>query len=157
VDDRIDIGAFAESTAGKMYGDTLYRERIHITQRNSTFTFTTIQLPEKAGIDPFALLIDRIPNDNVKNVTLTSDELHQVQSLARSKGLPEASATIAGDRHFRFNVCGRTFGYLLNDHQGDGARGRAQRAVAATGFPLPKCRIIWHNSRRAGQLIMRKL
>jgi hypothetical protein len=70
VDDWIDIGAFAKPPSGKKYGDTLYRERMHITQRNSTFTFTTAQLPEKAGIDPFALLIDRIPDDNTKNVTL---------------------------------------------------------------------------------------
>jgi len=33
--------------------------------------FTTAQLPEKAGIDPFALLIDRIPDENMKNVTLS--------------------------------------------------------------------------------------
>jgi ABC-2 type transport system permease protein len=72
VDDWIDIGAFAKPESGKKYGDTLYRERMHITQRNSTFTFTTAQLPEKAGVDPFALLIDRIPDDNVKNVTLES-------------------------------------------------------------------------------------
>jgi hypothetical protein len=72
VDDWIDIGAFAKPGNGKKYGETLHRERIHITQRNSTFTFTTAQLPEKAGIDPFALLIDRIPDDNVKNVTLES-------------------------------------------------------------------------------------
>jgi hypothetical protein len=70
VDDWIDIGAFAKLESGKKYGETLYRERVHITERNSTFTFTTVQLPDKAGIDPFALLIDRIPDDNVKNVTL---------------------------------------------------------------------------------------
>jgi aminopeptidase N len=70
VDDWIDIGAFAKLESGKQYGETLYRERVHITERNSTFTFTTVQLPDKAGIDPFALLIDRIPDDNVKNVTL---------------------------------------------------------------------------------------
>jgi len=40
--------------------------------------------------------------------------------LAFVNALPEASATIAGDRHFRFNVRGRTFGYLLDDHHGDG-------------------------------------
>jgi ABC-2 type transport system permease protein len=72
VDDWIDIGAFAKPARGKKYGDTLYRQRMHITQRNSTFTFTTAQLPEKAGIDPFALLIDRIPDDNVKKVALQS-------------------------------------------------------------------------------------
>ena len=79
VDDWIDIGAFAKPASGKKYGDTLYRERMHITQRNSTFTFTTAQLPEKAGIDPFALLIDRIPEDNVKTVTLESGPERQAQ------------------------------------------------------------------------------
>ena len=79
VDDWIDIGAFAKPASGKKYGDTLYRQRMHITQRNSTFTFTTAQLPEKAGIDPFALLIDRIPDDNVKNVTLESRPAQQAQ------------------------------------------------------------------------------
>jgi ABC-2 type transport system permease protein len=79
VDDWIDIGAFAKPASGKKYGDTLYRQRMHITQRNSTLTFTTAQLPEKAGIDPFALLIDRIPDDNVKNVTLESRPAQQAQ------------------------------------------------------------------------------
>ena len=77
VDDWIDIGAFAKPARGRKYGDTLYRERMHITQRNSTFTFTTPQPPEKAGIDPFALLIDRIPEDNVKNVTMKSGPAQQ--------------------------------------------------------------------------------
>ena len=79
VDDWIDIGAFAKPGSGKKYGDTLYRQRLHITQRNSTFTFTTAQLPKKAGIDPFALLIDRIPDDNVKNVTLESGPSQKAQ------------------------------------------------------------------------------
>jgi hypothetical protein len=39
--------------------------------------------------------------------------------LSFVNALPEASATIAGYRHFRFNVRGRTFGYFLNDHHGD--------------------------------------
>jgi ABC-2 type transport system permease protein len=83
VDDWIDIGAFAKPARGKKYGDTLYRQRMHITQRNSTFTFTTTQLPEKAGIDPFALLIDRIPDDNVKKVALQSGPAQQAQGAAR--------------------------------------------------------------------------
>lgn len=72
VDDWIDIGAFAKPAKGKKYGDTLYRERVHITQKNSTFTFTTASLPEKAGIDPFVLLIDRVPDDNMKSVSLST-------------------------------------------------------------------------------------
>jgi hypothetical protein len=79
VDDWIDIGAFAKPASGRKYGDTLFRERMHITQRNSTFTFTTAELPEKAGIDPFALLIDRIPDDNVKKVTMESGPAQQAQ------------------------------------------------------------------------------
>jgi ABC-2 type transport system permease protein len=68
VDDWIDIGAFAPPGAGKQYGETLYRERRAHHAAQLTFTFTTATLPEKAGIDPFALLIDRIPDDNVKSV-----------------------------------------------------------------------------------------
>jgi hypothetical protein len=74
VNDWIDIGALAPPAKGKKYGATLYRERVHITQRNSTFTFTTESLPEKAGIDPFALLIDRVPDDNVKEVKVVDDK-----------------------------------------------------------------------------------
>jgi hypothetical protein len=70
VDDWFDIGAFAKPANGRKYGDTLYRQRVHITEHDSTFTFTTTELPEKAGIDPFALLIDRVPDDNVKNPSL---------------------------------------------------------------------------------------
>jgi ABC-2 type transport system permease protein len=72
VDDYIDIGALAKPASGKQYGDTLYRERVRITNKQATFTFTTDSLPEKAGIDPFALLIDRVPDDNTKPVTLVA-------------------------------------------------------------------------------------
>jgi len=70
VDDWIDIGAFAKPDKGKKYGKTLYRERVHMTGTKSERTFTVDELPEKAGVDPFLLLIDRIPDDNTKKVTL---------------------------------------------------------------------------------------
>ena len=70
VNDYIDIGAFAKPGKKMQYGATLHRERVHITQKESTLTFVTDALPDKAGIDPFALLIDRIPDDNTKSVTL---------------------------------------------------------------------------------------
>ena len=72
IDDYIDIGAFAKPAKGKQYGDTLYRERVHMTRKTSTYTFVTASLPEKAGVDPFALLIDRVPDDNTKPVTLVN-------------------------------------------------------------------------------------
>ena len=75
VDDWIDIGAFAKPPDGTKYGNTLYRERVHITQRDSILGFITAQLPDQAGIDPFAFMIDRDPNDNMKSVTLQSGGL----------------------------------------------------------------------------------
>ena len=68
LDDWIEIGAFAEPEKDRKYGATLHRERVKITQPTNTFTFTVNELPEKAGVVPFALLIDRIPDDNMKKV-----------------------------------------------------------------------------------------
>ena len=72
VDDWIDIGAFAKPEKGRKYGKTLYRDRVHIANNKSTYIFTVAELPDEAGVDPFLLLIDRIPDDNTKKVTLTS-------------------------------------------------------------------------------------
>ncbi len=89
VDDWIDIGAFAKPPKGKKYGSTLYRERVHITQKNSKFTFVTAELPEKAGVDPFALLIDRVPDDNTKKVTLS--DVKAASSSAKQQTGAQAS------------------------------------------------------------------
>jgi hypothetical protein len=45
---------------------------VHIANSKSSYTFTTSELPDQAGVDPFLLLIDRIPDDNTKKVTLTT-------------------------------------------------------------------------------------
>jgi ABC-2 type transport system permease protein len=50
VNDYIDIGAFAKPGMSGKYGDTLYRERLHITQKDSSFTFVTSSLSDKAGV-----------------------------------------------------------------------------------------------------------
>ena len=68
LDDWIDIGAFAKPEKGHKYGKTLYRDRVHVTTKDASYTFTTAELPDRAGIDPFLLLIDRIPDDNTKKV-----------------------------------------------------------------------------------------
>jgi ABC-type transport system involved in multi-copper enzyme maturation permease subunit len=72
VDDWMDIGAFAKPEKGKKYGKTLHRERVHVTQEKSSYTFTVDEMPEKAGIDPFLLLVDRIPDDNLREVVMAS-------------------------------------------------------------------------------------
>jgi hypothetical protein len=70
VDDWIEIGALSAPPKGKKYGAVLYRQRLHMSSGRQTYTFVTDTLPDKAGIDPLLLLIDRIPSDNLKNVTL---------------------------------------------------------------------------------------
>ena len=72
VNDWIDIGAFAKPPEGKKYGATLYRDRRLMHSGPVTYTFTVDKVPDTAGIDPFDLLIDRIPDDNTKPVTINS-------------------------------------------------------------------------------------
>ena len=67
VNDWIEIGAFAAPESGLRYGKTLHRERKRITSRESSFEFVVDEVPAKVGIDPFSLLIDRVPGDNVKS------------------------------------------------------------------------------------------
>jgi ABC-2 type transport system permease protein len=71
VNDWIEVGAIAAAPKGKKYGQVLHREKIHMTQTKGTYTFTVDQLPDKAGIDPLLLLIDRIPDDNLKSVNVS--------------------------------------------------------------------------------------
>ena len=66
VNDWMDIGAFAKPEGDKKYGKTLYRQRVKVNKKDNTFTFTVNEKPFEAGIDPFKLLIDREPKDNVR-------------------------------------------------------------------------------------------
>lgn len=70
VSDWIEIGAFAKPEKGKKFGRTLYRERIRVESPAVVRTFLTKELPEKAGIDPFFLLVDRTKDDNLKSVEI---------------------------------------------------------------------------------------
>lgn len=69
LDDWIEIGAFATPDKGRKYGQTFYRDRVHVNGTRGTYTFTVSELPDKAGVDFFNLLIDRVPDDNVMSVT----------------------------------------------------------------------------------------
>lgn len=64
--DWIEVGAFAKPQPGCKYGATLHRERMKLTSGRQTVEFVTDQLPDQVGVDPFSLLIDRIPDDNMK-------------------------------------------------------------------------------------------
>jgi ABC-type transport system involved in multi-copper enzyme maturation permease subunit len=68
IDDWVEIGAFAKPEKGKKYGATLHRERIRVNSEKVERKFVVEQLPDKAGIDPFHLLVDRQKDDNVRAV-----------------------------------------------------------------------------------------
>jgi ABC-2 type transport system permease protein len=68
VDDWIEVGALAAPEKGKHYGKVLARQMVHMTGKGGTYTLLTDSMPDKAGIDPLLLLIDRVPDDNLKKV-----------------------------------------------------------------------------------------
>ena len=68
VNDYMEIGAFAKPEKDKKYGKTLYRKLVRINKKDNSFTFIVDEAPDKAGIDPFSLLVDRMPKDNLKEV-----------------------------------------------------------------------------------------
>ncbi len=70
VDDWIEVGALAAPAKGKHYGKVLARQLVHMTGKAGTYSFVTDSLPDKAGIDPLLLLVDRVPDDNLKKVDL---------------------------------------------------------------------------------------
>ncbi len=70
MDDWIEIGAFASPPKGSKYGDTLHRQRVKVGPGDHQFKFTVTEPPHTAGIDPFFLLIDRMPKDNLKRTML---------------------------------------------------------------------------------------
>jgi len=66
--DYIDIGVFGESKKFEILGKQLVYKRVKIDKKDNTFVFRTKEKPYEAGIDPYNYLIDRIPDDNVKEV-----------------------------------------------------------------------------------------
>jgi hypothetical protein len=70
VHDWIEVGALAAPAKGHSQGEVLARQLEHMKTGTATYTFTTDKLPDKAGIDPLLLLIDRLPSDNLHNVTV---------------------------------------------------------------------------------------
>ena len=72
IDDWIEIGAFAEPEKGEKYGRTLHRQRLKINETNPSFEFEVDEKPAEAGVDPFSLLIDRMPDDNMKKPKVVS-------------------------------------------------------------------------------------
>lgn len=71
--DYIDIGVFAAEDldeSGRTRTNPLYIQKHKIKPGQSTITVKVKGIPVKAGIDPYHKLIDRIPDDNTKDVSL---------------------------------------------------------------------------------------
>ena len=66
VNDWIEIGALAKPAKGKNKGPRYTRAGGDTAETDSHVYGGRV--PEKAGIDPFILLLDRMPSDNVKKV-----------------------------------------------------------------------------------------
>ena len=69
MDDWVEIGAFAKTERKKRFGNTLHRERVKVQSGLNKFSFVVTEVPETAGVDPFSLLIDRVPADNLRKPT----------------------------------------------------------------------------------------
>ena len=70
MNDFLEIGAYAKPESGKRYGKLLHRERVQLVGGKHELEFVVDELPYQAGIDPRNLLIDLVPADNLKKVTL---------------------------------------------------------------------------------------
>jgi ABC-2 type transport system permease protein len=68
--DWVEIGAFAKPAKDAKYGKQLHRQRVFIDKTELRFEFDVDQVPDLAGVDPYFLLIDRMPDDNLKKAIL---------------------------------------------------------------------------------------
>ena len=66
IHDWIEIGAFGEPESGSRFGKTLHRERVRISEASTTHSFIVDEVPALVGVDPFSMLIDRTPDNNMK-------------------------------------------------------------------------------------------
>jgi hypothetical protein len=64
--DYIDIGVFAEDEEGE--DKLIYLKKHLVDEQEKSFTITVDEKPLKAGIDPIFKLIDRNPEDNIKEL-----------------------------------------------------------------------------------------
>jgi len=67
--DYVDVGVFGEREPGNSLGRPLYLEKHRITGARTEIEIVVDEQPRRAGIDPYNKLIDRMPGDNVREVS----------------------------------------------------------------------------------------
>jgi hypothetical protein len=71
MNDYIDIGVMGADThdkTGRTQTNVLYKKRYRLKRGDHEFTIVVKGQPKSVAIDPLGYLIDRNPNDNVKNI-----------------------------------------------------------------------------------------
>ena len=71
MNDYIDIGVFASDTkdkTGRTQTNPLFLKKYKLAKGEHTIVLIVKGRPIRAGIDPYIKLIDRIPDDNVKDL-----------------------------------------------------------------------------------------
>ena len=70
MDALIDIAVLGEEDEETEIPEVLYIDKRRIDSENQSFTIIVDSLPSSVGIDPFNKLIDRNPEDNVKQIEI---------------------------------------------------------------------------------------
>lgn len=73
LNDFIDIAIFGEPDGVSKTGKPILMKRVKVNMRENAFVFKVKEKPVKAGIDPYNYLIDRIPDDNLKAISLYTE------------------------------------------------------------------------------------
>ncbi len=71
MNDYIDIGVFAadgKDKDGRTIANQLYLQKYKLTEGVHTFNIVVNGKPQRVGVDPYNTLIDRMPNDNMKDL-----------------------------------------------------------------------------------------
>lgn len=70
IHDWIEIGVFAKPAEGKKIGKALHLKKVLFDKMERSFTIHTKDEPYQVGVDPYYFLIDRVPSDNLKKITM---------------------------------------------------------------------------------------
>jgi hypothetical protein len=73
MNDQVEIGVYAPAEDGESPGTPLYLAMHPVRSGPQTITITVPQRPTSAGIDPRHLLIDVEPDDNLADITPSTD------------------------------------------------------------------------------------
>ncbi|MBV8465972.1 MAG: hypothetical protein JO218_08505, partial [Burkholderiales bacterium] len=75
-DEPVEIGVFAKAADGKEdHEKVLMLDKRKLTGEEPTVTVTVAEEPYEVGVDPFNILIDRVPSDNRKTVTVEQSRM----------------------------------------------------------------------------------